>query len=195
MATRRIFAWIMAALLLSGSYLFGAEYTVDKAHTSVGFKVRHLMITNVRGSFKEFSGTADFDTKSMAFNALEATVDVKSIDTGIEKRDKHLRSEDFFFADKHPQLKFSMTGYKADGDEGKMSGNLTMRGITKPVEMEVEIVGVQKDFNGQTRVGFSMEGKVNREDFGLTWNRALETGGVVVGDTVTIEIEGQLVPN
>ncbi len=162
---------------------------VDKAHSEVGFSVKHLMISNVKGKFLEYDGSIDYDIKKQTFNSLSAKINAKSIDTGIVKRDNHLRSEDFFHADKHPNLTFVMTKYDADGDEGTMEGDLTIRGVTRSVKLDVEINGVIKDFNGNTRVGFTIEGKINRKDFGLTWNKALEFGGVAVGDKVKMLIE------
>jgi len=170
-----------------------SEYTLDDAHTEVGFSVKHLMITNVKGEFKSYGADIDFDAKTKVFNKFKATVDTASIDTGIEKRDNHLRSDDFFLSEKYPKMTFEMTSYTADGDEGKMKGNLTIRGITKPVTLDVEDIGTVKDFQGNTRVGFTLEGKINRMDYGLKWNKALELGGVAVSETVKIDIDVQAI--
>lgn len=166
-----------------------AMLEVDKAHSEVGFSIKHLMISNVKGKFLEYDGSIDYDIKKQTFKSLSAKINAKSIDTGIVKRDNHLRSADFFDAEKHPTLTFVMTDYAADGDEGTMEGDLTIRGVTKKVKLDVEINGVIKDFAGNTRVGFTIEGKINRKDFGLTWNKALEFGGVAVGDKVKMLIE------
>lgn len=115
------------------------------------------------------------------------------MDTGIEKRDNHLRSGDFFLSEKYPNMTFTMKSYKADGDEGEMIGDLTIRGITKQVKLEVDDIGTIKDFDGNNRVGFTLEGKINRTDFGLTWNKALEFGGIAVSEEVKIEIEVQAI--
>jgi polyisoprenoid-binding protein YceI len=123
------------------------------------------------------------------FNSLEATVEARSVDTGIEKRDDHLRSEDFFEVEKFPQITYKMTKYTADGDEGVMEGILTMRGVSKKVNLNVTVNGVIKDFKGNTKAGFTLEGKINRKDFGLKWNKALELGGLAVGEKVKIVIE------
>lgn len=180
-------------LVLSLFFMFAfsnaAMLEVDKAHSEVGFSIKHLMISNVKGKFLEYDGSIDYDIKKQTFKSLSAKINAKSIDTGIVKRDNHLRSADFFDAEKHPTLTFVMTDYAADGDEGTMEGDLTIRGVTKKVKLDVEINGVIKDFAGNTRVGFTIEGKINRKDFGLTWNKALEFGGVAVGDKVKMLIE------
>lgn len=177
--------------LLSAGLLYAAPYGLDKGHSSVEFKVKHLMISNVTGSFSDFNGAFDFDEKTKTFTKLEGTVNVTSIDTGIGKRDDHLRSEDFFWAEKHPTMTFVMKEYKASGDTGKMTGDLTIRGVTKTVTMDTEINGVlPKDRQGKMRVGFTLEGKINRQDFGLKWNSLVE-GVSAVGDEVTMTIEGQ----
>jgi polyisoprenoid-binding protein YceI len=179
------------ALAMSLSLVNASEYLLDNSHTEVGFSVKHLMITNVKGEFKSYDAEIDFDAKNMTFNKFNATVDTESIDTGIEKRDNHLRSDDFFLSEKYPKMTFEMTSYKANGDEGEMKGNLTIRGITKAVTLEVEDLSTIKDFQGNTRVGFTLNGKINRMDYGLKWNKALELGGVAVSETVKIIIDVQ----
>lgn len=179
------------ALAMSLSLVNASEYLLDSSHTEVGFSVKHLMITNVKGEFKSYDAEIDFDAKKKNFNKFNATVDTASIDTGIEKRDNHLRSDDFFLSEKYPKMTFEMTSYKANGDEGEMEGNLTIRGITKAVTLEVEDLSTIKDFQGNTRVGFTLEGKINRMDYGLKWNKALELGGVAVSETVKIIIDVQ----
>jgi polyisoprenoid-binding protein YceI len=147
------------------------------------------MISNVKGEFTEFDAEIDYDVKAMKFNALEATIETKSVDTGIEKRDNHLRSEDFFEVAKYPKMTFKMTSYEADGDEGTMEGILTIRNVSKKIKLDVLVNGTIKDFAGNTRVGFTLEGKIKRKDFGLTWNQALEFGGFAVGERVKIVVE------
>ncbi len=181
------------ALAMTLGLANASEFTLDDSHTEVGFSVKHLMITNVKGEFKSYGADIDFDAKTKVFNKFNATVDTASIDTGIEKRDNHLRSDDFFLSEKYPKMTFEMTSYTADGDEGKMKGNLTIRGITKPVTLEVEDIGTVKDFQGNTRVGFTLEGKINRMDYGLKWNKALELGGVAVSETVKLAIDVQAI--
>ncbi len=175
----------IAALLLSTATLFGGNYMLDDSHTSVDFKIKHMMITNVSGKFKSFYAEFAYDEKTGLLTKLEATVDVNSIDTGIEKRDNHLRSADFFDVANHPEMKFVLD--KAEGDE--VTGTLTIRGISKKVTLEYENGGVIKDPWGNQRAGFSLSGKIDRKDFGLTWNKTLETGGLLVGDKVKISID------
>lgn len=187
----RLMLLVFSLLLGLGSALYAADFSVDKAHSSVSFKVKHLMISNVQGDFSDFDGEFEFDPKTMDFISFKGNVGVDSVDTGIQRRDNHLRSEDFFYAEKYPAMMFVMTGYVADGDEGKMNGNLTVRGTTKIVTWDVEDIAVlPKDRNGKMRVGFTMSTKVNRHDYGLSWNSIVE-GFPTVGDTVrmTVEIE------
>ncbi|RXJ98072.1 polyisoprenoid-binding protein [Arcobacter sp. CECT 8986] len=181
---------LIGVVALFMSVLNAAEFNVDKSHTNVGFSVKHMMISNVKGKFQTYDANIDFDVKSKKFNALSATIKTNSVDTANEKRDNHLRSADFFYSSEYPEMKFVMKSFKLkEDDEGIMIGDLTIRGVTKEVKLEAEINGVIKDMRGATRVGFTLEGEINRKDFGLTWNKALELGGVVVGEEVEIEIE------
>ncbi|RYA24300.1 polyisoprenoid-binding protein [Malaciobacter halophilus] len=190
----KLTAKLLAGLFLVAGLLNATPHSLDKAHSEVGFSVKHLMITKVNGQFKKFDANIDFDYKTKVFKALNATIKTESIDTGIEKRDNHLRSADFFLAKKYPELKFVMKSYiKKSDDEGVMIGDLTIRGITKEVKLEVEIGGTIKDLEGNNRVGFSLEGEINRTDFDLKWNKALEFGGVAVSEKVELEIEVQAV--
>lgn len=181
---------ILTALLLLGSVsLFATAFTIDPAHSQVGFSVKHMMVSKVPGKFDRYGGTIEFDEKSMQFTTLRGVIEADSINTENDRRDNHLRSPDFFEVEKYPQIVFEMTGYKGDADGGKMDGELTIRGITKPVTMDVEIGGLVTDPWGNRRFGFSLTGKVNRQDFGLKWNKVLETGGFVVGDTVKLQVD------
>lgn len=179
----------LIALALTTS-LFAGSYSVDVSHSNVGFKVKHMMISSVRGNFKDFSGEFEYDKKSGKLVSLSGVVKAASIDTDIEKRDNHLRSADFFDVVKFPEIKFNLTRIKGD----KAYGDLTIHGVTKNVKFDIEMGGTVKDPWGNSRVGFELEGKLNREDYGLTWNKLLESGGVVVGKKVKlyIEIEGIL---
>ncbi len=188
----RKFVKITGALLLSFSLANATEYKLDNAHTTVGFSVKHLMITNVKGDFKDFEAKIDFDKATKNFNSFSAIVDTASVDTGIEKRDTHLKSDDFFLSEKFPKMTFEMTSYK-NGDEGEMKGNLTIRGITKPIVLEVEDLSTIKDFEGNNRIGFTLKGKINRIDYDLKWNKALEVGGVAVGEEVKIIVDVEAV--
>jgi len=180
---------IIAISLLFAIGLNGAVLKVDKSHSEVGFSIKHLMITNVNGNFSDFDADIEYDTQSKKFEKFNASVITTSINTGIEKRDDHLRSADFFEVEKYPKMTFSMTSYAIGGDEGMLSGDLTIHGITKKVTFEVENNGMIKDPWGNTRTAFTLEAKINRKDFALNWNKALEAGGVLVGDTVKITVE------
>lgn len=184
---------IASALILSFGLANASEYKIDNAHTNVGFIVKHLMITNVKGEFKTFDAKVDFDEATKTFKVFSANVDTASVDTGIEKRDAHLKSADFFLSDKFPKMTFVMKSYKADGNEGEMSGDLTIRGITKPVVLNVEDLATIKDFEGNNRVGFTLKGKINRMDYDLKWNKALELGGVAVAEEVKISVDVEAV--
>lgn len=182
---------LASAVVLTLGLANASEFALDKAHTNVGFTVKHLMITNVNGSFKAYDANIDFDGVKKSFNSFSATVETQSIDTGIEKRDEHLRSADFFEVEKFPEIRFVMNSYEVNEDGGVMKGDITIHGVTKPLKLEVTYNGSIKDMNGNTKIGFTFEGKLDRKDFGLTWNKALEMGGVVVGDQVKLEIELQ----
>ena len=180
---------IITTFAFSTMLLTASDFEIDKTHSQVSFKVKHMMISNVQGTFKAYDGEIEFDQKTMQFTSLSAEMETKSVDTGIEKRDNHLRSADFFDAKKNPLITFEMTSYEGDKEEGKMNGKLTIRGITKDITLDVEIGGLIKDPAGLTRLGFALEGKIKRKDFGLKWNKLLEAGGLAVSETVKLIIE------
>jgi polyisoprenoid-binding protein YceI len=164
------------------------KWNLDPAHSEITFKVRHMMISNVKGEFKNFSidlESADDEFKNVKANA---TIDTASISTNNTDRDNHLKSAEFFNAEAHPQITF-----ETDSLNDEVTGNLTINGVTKPVKLEVDFGGINVDPWGQTKAGFSFEGKINRSDFGLNWNAALEAGGVMVSDEVKIAGELQFV--
>jgi polyisoprenoid-binding protein YceI len=170
------------------------DFRIDKGHSHVNFKIKHMMISNVTGGFGDYSGTVSFDSAKKSFTKFIGEVDAKSIDTGIKKRDDHLRSADFFDADKFAKIKFIMTEYKkVSEDEGKMIGTLTIRDVSKKVTLNVEIGGMITDPWGNTRLGVSMTSSINRKDFGLHWNKLLEGGGLVVGDKVKLLVDLELI--
>ena len=171
------------------------KWTLDPSHSEVGFKVRHLMITNVKGIFKSYEVNAETDGDDFTKAKISFSADVDSIDTNSEQRDGHLKSPDFFDAANHPKITFSATKYENVDNDGsyELYGDLTIRGISKPVKLDVEFGGVVKDLWGGTRAGFTINGKVDRKDWGLTWNAATEAGGVLVSDTIQISCEIQLV--
>lgn len=169
-------------------------WAVDTGHSQVGFSVRHMMVANVRGRFTKFDGTLTLDEKNVTASKVEVSIDAASIDTSHEDRDKHLRSPDFFNVEKHPSITFKSSKVAKHGKDGlKVSGDLTINGVTKPVVLEVSgLSSAVKDPWGNTKRGASATTTINRKDFGLTWNKALETGGVIVGDEVKIELELEL---
>ncbi len=182
--------FVVAALawLLAGQTVTATDtYQLDAAHTEVGFTIDHLVINTVRGRFKEVAGTVTLD--GSAVTAATATIQTKSIDTGIDKRDDHLRSADFFGAEQHSTLTFESTKVQ----DGVLTGKLTMHGVTRDVELPYTLKGPIKDPWGNARVGIRATAKLNRKDYGLMWNKALETGGLVVGEEVTIEINAEAV--
>lgn len=170
-------------------------WQLDPDHTGIHFKVRHLMVSSVRGDFEKFTGKVEYDEKNILKSTAEVTIDAASINTRIAKRDEHLRSPDFLDVAKHPSITFKSTGVrKAKGGKLEMTGDLTIRGVTRPVVLKVEgPTQIAKDPWGNLRVGGSATAKINRKDFGLVWNKALETGGVAVGDEVEITIDLELV--
>jgi len=170
------------------------KWSLDPNHSEISFKIKHLMISTVTGQFKKFS--LEGETESDDFNSarkIEFTADIDSIDTNNAQRDAHLKSADFFNIEKNPQIHFSGKKYEVNDGEGTLSGDLTIAGISKPVTLHVEFGGVIKDPFGQTKAGFTITGKINRKDFGITYNAALETGGVLLGDEIKINAEIQLV--
>ncbi|HLA54043.1 MAG TPA: YceI family protein [Flavitalea sp.] len=170
------------------------KWTLDPTHSDLGFKIKHLMISNVSGSFKDFQ--AEVQTEGVDFNTAQINVsaEMASLSTNNEQRDAHLRTSDFFEVDKFPQLKFKSTRIdKVDNDTLTLHGELTLKGITKAVKLNVEINGVAKDPWGGERAGFVVTGKIKRSEWGVNFNSALETGGVMLGEEVTINGEIQLI--
>ncbi|UZX02072.1 YceI family protein [Arthrobacter sp. CDRTa11] len=167
-------------------------WTLDMSHSEIGFTVRHAGISKVRGRFTEASAEAHIG-QSLAESSLHATVKTSSFDSGDANRDAHVRGADFFDVENHPEMTFRATSVEGDGEDYNLTGDLTIRGITKPVELEVEFTGVAVDPFGATRAGFSAEAEISRKEFGLTWNAALETGGFLVSDKVKINVEAALV--
>jgi polyisoprenoid-binding protein YceI len=170
------------------------KWTIDPAHSEIQFKVKHLMVTTVTGSFKKFEGGAETESDDFNDAKISFSADIASIDTGSSDRDNHLKTADFFELEKHPKLQFTSTSFKKKSDEDyELNGDLTIRGITKPVKLKVVYAGQAKDPWGNTKAGFELEGKINRKDWGLTWNAPLEAGGVLVSDEVRLLAEIQLV--
>ncbi|MCB0076893.1 MAG: YceI family protein [Anaerolineales bacterium] len=167
-------------------------WKVDVPHSNVEFTARHMMITKVRGSFRDFDGDVTIDENDFTASTLEGTVQVASIDTGNEDRDAHLRSADFFDVDTYPTMRFVATNImREDEDEYEVEGELTIKDVTQAVRWEVEALGHRTDPYGNEKWGFSAETKIDRRDFGLTWNVPLDGGGVLVGNTIEIELSVQ----
>lgn len=169
-------------------------WQIDFAHSEIGFTARHMMISKVRGRFEKFSGFVNFDEDNPTNTTVEITIDVNSINTKEEQRDGHLRSADFLDAENYPVLVFKSKRVEPESDdEGRLIGDLTIHGVTKEVALDVEYSGQAKSPWGTVSAGFSATTTINRKDWGLTWNQALETGGVLVGEKVQINIELELV--
>ncbi|MEO6454631.1 MAG: YceI family protein [Ginsengibacter sp.] len=170
------------------------KWVIDPSHSEITFKVKHLMITTVTGHFKKFN--LEVETENENFETtkkIEFTADIDSIDTNSPQRDTHLKSADFFNSEENKHLKFTGHKYESNGNDGKVSGDLTIHGITKPMAVDVEYGGTIVDPYGQTKAGFTVTGKISRKDFGLTWNAVTEGGGIVVSDEVKIHAEIQLI--
>ena len=170
--------------------LFAGTYNVDASHTNAGFTVKHMMITNVTGKFNDVAGTFEFDEKTNTLKSINGEIIVASINTANEKRDEHLKAEDMFDVAKFQKITFKSTKIEKDA----VYGDFTMKGVTKNIKLDLETSSVIKDPWGKQRTGFSLNGKIKRSDFGIVWNKALETGGVAVSDDVklAIDIEGVL---
>jgi polyisoprenoid-binding protein YceI len=170
------------------------KWKIDPAHSEILFKVKHLMITTVTGSFKESELEVETESDDFATaKKIEFTANINSINTNNEQRDTHLKSADFFNAEEHGQLRFVGKKYEADGDEAKLQGDLTIRGTTKPLTLKVEFAGIVVDPYGQTKAGFTVSGKISRKEFGLMWNAVTEAGQIVVSDEIKIHAEVQLI--
>lgn len=168
------------------------NWKIDPTHSELNFKVKHMMITNVKGEFKNFN--INFEGNDLSSAKINVTIDASSINTNNEQRDAHLKSADFFDVENHKELSFeSTTINQISDDEYEMKGILTMKGISKEISLDVEFGGINKDPWGNEKAGFSINGKLNRKDFGLNWNAALETGGVLVSEEVKISGEFQFV--
>lgn len=194
---RKPFAFLIALLILPlvAAGTARAAWELDPNHTGIHFKVRHLMVSSVRGDFEKFSGKVEFDEKNPLKATADIVIDAASINTRIAKRDEHLKSPDFLDVANYPTITFKSTGVKkGKGGKLEMAGALTIHGVTKPIVLKIDGPSkIAKDPMGNSHVGGSATTKINRKDFGLTWNKALETGGVLIGDEVEITIDIELV--
>ena len=171
-----------------------SNWNLDTVHSGIDFTVRHMVVSKVRGRFAKFTGNVALDEADLTRSVVEATIDASSIDTGTAQRDEHLKSADFFDVEHFPQIRFRSTGIeKLGGERYRLTGELTIRDVTRPIALDVEYGGRGKDPWGNERVGFTAKGALDRKDFGLKWNQALETGGVLVSDRVELELELQAV--
>jgi polyisoprenoid-binding protein YceI len=164
-------------------------WQIDPVHSTIGFAAKHAMVATTRGRFESYTGGATIDAENPANSTLWVDIDAGSVSTGNEQRDGHLRSTDFFAAEAHPHITFRSTAVKADGDEVVTAGDLTVAGVTHPVEVRWELGGVSKDPYGNIRAGFEGTGILNRKDWGLVWNAAIETGGFLVSDKIKLVLE------
>ena len=168
-------------------------WKLDPAHTLVEFSAKHLMITTVKGRITDIEGTIYSDEKDLKSSSVEATLKAVSLDTRTDQRDQHLRSADFLDVEKYPEIRFRSTRIQGDKQSFKLTGDLTIRDVTKPITLDVEFEGETKDPWGGERIGFSATGKIDRREFGLTWNQALEAGGVVVGNDIKISVDAEAI--
>lgn len=183
---------LVALTLLGSAPILAATYTIDTSHTQIQFRVRHLGISSVTGQFNAFGGDLVLDPGALESGSVEIAIEAASIDTGVEARDEHLRSADFFDVAQYPEISFQSTAVEATDDGLAVAGNLTIGAVTRPVVLDAEFNGQVVDPWGNSRVGFTARTEISRKDFGLTWNKVLESGGFVVGDAIqiTLEVEG-----
>lgn len=192
--TRNTLLLTAASLVATTVLAEPLRLSIDAQHSSIGFRVRHLF-TRVAGQFRTFEGRIDFDDRDLAASKVAVTIQAESIDTNVEARDKDLRSARFFDVAKHPTLTFTSTRITdVEGDRGRISGILTMHGVSREVVLDAEFLGAGKDPWGNQRYGFHAETRINRKDFGMAWNEVVEAGGVLVGDEVEITLDVEAVP-
>ena len=166
------------------------KYAIDPSHSRIGFSARHAMVTKVRGGFNEFEGSGVLDGEDVTKSSLQVTIKAASIDTRNADRDNHIRSNDFLALDEYPEITFTSTGIEAvGGDKFRANGDLTVRGVTRPVTFDLEYTGTEIDPWGNRRIGVEGSTVINRKDFGVSWNAALESGGILVSENVTLEFE------
>ncbi|MGH2664469.1 YceI family protein [Flavobacterium sp.] len=170
------------------------KWTIDPTHSEIGFKVKHMMFTNVSGKFENYDANIVTENDDFTKASIDFSADINSIDTHNSDRDNHLKSADFFDVDNHPKMTFKASSFtKTSDDKYELAGDLSLKGVTKFVQLSTEYSGLMKDPWGNTKVGLTISGKINRKDWGLNWNSALETGGVLVGEDVNLNIELQLI--
>lgn len=184
---------VLAGLFALSYGAFAAEFKVDTAHTNVGFRVTHLVVAKTTGSFNEFDASFSYDPEDMSSFSLTATIQTASVDTNNGRRDNHLRSPDFLDAASHPTITFASTGLRMDADGLVVIGDLTIRGVTRSIEMPVTVVGPVAGPRGAVVVGIEGRAEIDRHDFGVSWNNTLDNGGLIVGAEVRIEIDAEFI--
>lgn len=190
----RWFLTLSVALIVAATGAQAGEWKLDPVHSSAGFSVRHLVISNVTGRFDDFSGQLNFDGTDLSSGSVEVAIKTASVNTANEGRDDHLRNDDFFNAEEYPEMTFKSTAVKnVNGNKFDLEGNLTIRGTTRPVVFNCEFIGTAKGMRGETRAGFSAETTIKRLEFGVKFSAAMETGGLVVGDEVKIKMDMEFV--
>ncbi len=182
-------AWGLMAVLPAVVGAEMARWVVDPDHSIIEFRVAHMMVSKTAGRFMDYSGFVEMDPDTRTIKTIEATINTASVNTTQEKRDAHLRNADFFDIEKFPTMTYKLKSYKKHGDGYTAIGDLTLRGVTKEITLVGHFNGVAKDPWGNTRAGFSAEGKLNRKDFGMIWNKTLDSGGLIVGDEVQIRLD------
>lgn len=190
-----LFLALSTALLFTASSTFAemASWNIDKSHTTIGFSVKHMVVSKTKGKFLEYTGVVEMDAEAQQFTTIQATIQTKSIFTDHEKRDAHLRSPDFFDANTFPTMTYTMKSQKKTGDTYTAVGDLTIKGVTKEITLVGTFNGVALDPWGNTRAGFSAEGTINRQDFGVKFSKLLDNGGLMVGNDVTITLEVEVI--
>jgi polyisoprenoid-binding protein YceI len=180
--------------LIAAGFAFSADtYEVDPAHSTVQFSAKHLLISTVSGKFKEFSGTIVYDPQDVTKSSVTGTIKTASLDTGVADRDNHLRSADFFDVEKFPDITFKSTKIEKSGDGATVTGDLTIKGVTKQVKFPATVNGPIKDPWGNSRVGFSFGLEINRMDYGISWSKTTDTGGLVVSKEIKIQVDGEAI--
>jgi polyisoprenoid-binding protein YceI len=166
-----------------------ARYEIYPEHTTIGFSVAHMTVSNVRGQFMDYSGFVELDAETKDVKTIEATIKTATINTNHEKRDSHLRSPDFLDVEKYPIMTYKLKSYRKTGDDATAVGDLTLHGVTKEVTVVGHLIGITKDPGGKIRAGFTAKGRINRREFGIQFNKTLDNGGMIVGDEVTVVLD------
>ena len=186
---RTIVVTTVGCCIPAGALAETARWNVDPEHSTIEFRVSHMVVSKTTGRFMEYTGYVDMDAEAGAIKAIEATIKTASVNTNHEKRDAHLRNPDFFDVEKYPAMTYRMKNYKKTADGYQAVGELTLHGVTKDITLTGNFNGVAKDPKGNFRAGFNGEGKLNRKDFGMVWSKTLDGGGLVVGDEVSIKLD------